>query len=186
MMNTRNLATPLGALLGAALLGLTGCAAADPAPDSVAPAAEAITVEDAWVKAADSGMTAGFGTIDNASDADVTVVSVASASSPMMELHETVANESGESVMREIEGGFVIPANGHLHLEPAGNHIMMMDLPAPILAGDDVTFTLTFSDDSTLEFDAVVKDYAGANESYEGGGEHGDGTHGDDGHEGAH
>lgn len=154
--------------MGLALLGLTACTGADPAPEAT-PAASAVTVEDAWVKAADSGMTAGFGTLENAADHDVTIVSVASESSPMMELHETVANESGESVMREVEGGFVIPANSDLLLEPAGNHIMMMDLPAPILAGDEVTFTLTFSDGSILEFDAMVKDYAGANESYEGG-----------------
>ena len=30
------------------------------------------------------------------------------------------------------------------------------------------TFTLTFSDESTYEFTAPVKDYSGANENYEG------------------
>ena len=167
--STATIGATTGALLTAILVGATGCSPMSTPSESSAPAADSITVEDAWVKAATSGMTAGFGTLENDSDRDVTVVSVASAASPMMELHETVPNETGASVMREVEGGFVIPAHDHLHLEPAGNHIMMMDLPAPILAGDEVTFTLTFSDDSTLTFDAVVKDYAGANESYEGG-----------------
>jgi len=105
----------------------------------------------------------------------VTVVSVSSPSSDMMELHETVENESGEMVMREIEGGFVIPAGSELTLEPGGNHIMLMDLTAPLLAGDEATFTLTFSDDSTYEFTAPVKDYSGANENYEDGSEHEEG-----------
>lgn len=86
----------------------------------------------------------------------------------MLELHETVENESGEMVMRQIEGGFVIPSDGDLSLEPGGNHIMMMDLTAPLVAGQNVTFTLTFSDDSVYEFTAPVKDYSGANETYEG------------------
>lgn len=87
----------------------------------------------------------------------------------MLELHETVENEDGQMVMREIGGGFVIPADGSMTLEPGGNHIMLMDLTAPLAAGEEVTFTLTFSDESTYEFTAPVKDYSGANETYEGG-----------------
>lgn len=87
----------------------------------------------------------------------------------MLQLHETVANDAGEMVMQEKQGGFVIPAGGSFDLEPGGNHIMLMDLTAPLAAGDETTFTLTFSDDSTYEFTAPVKDYSGANENYEGG-----------------
>ena len=75
-------------------------------------------------------------------------------------------------VMREKDGGFVIPAGGKLALEPGANHIMLMGLSGPLTAGSDVTFTLTFSDDSTYEVTAPVKDYSGANENYEGGEEH--------------
>ena len=44
-----------------------------------------------------------------------------------------------------------------------------MDLTAPLVAGEEATFTLTLSDGSTFAFTAPVKDYSGANESYEGG-----------------
>ncbi|WP_371202229.1 copper chaperone PCu(A)C [Microbacterium sp. BWT-B31] len=120
------------------------------------------------MKAADEGMSAAFGELTNSSDQDVTVTSATSEASSMLELHETVENDAGEMIMRPIEGGFVIPAGGTLHLEPGGNHIMLMDLTAPLAAGDEATFTLTFSDDSTYEFTAPVKDYSGANETYEG------------------
>ncbi|MFJ4165571.1 copper chaperone PCu(A)C [Microbacterium sp. NPDC089698] len=164
----------LTAFAAVALIALTGCSAQTaPAAVTTAPAGEVVTIENAWVKSAEDGMSATFGTLTNSSGDDVTVVSVASEASNMLQLHETVANESGEMVMREIKGGFVIPARGELALEPGGNHIMLMDLTAPLKAGSEATFTLTFSDHSTYRFTAPVKDYSGANENY------------DDGHKGA-
>lgn len=157
----------LGALVAAAALALTGCASAA-APTAETAAADAVTMGDAWVKSAESGMSAAFGELTNDGDAVVTVVSATTGASSMLELHETVENDDGETVMRQIEGGFVIPANGSLVLEPGGDHLMLMDLAAPLAAGDEVTFTLTFSDDTTYEFTAPVKDYSGANENYEG------------------
>lgn len=171
-MITRNTRTRLGVLLVASALALSGCATSTPGSTSsdggmTADAASAVSISDAWVKAADSGMSAGFGELENDGATDVTVVSATTAASSMLELHETVENEAGEMVMRQIEGGFVIPAGGSLALQPGGNHIMLMDLTAPLKAGEEVTFTLTFSDDSTFSFTAPVKDYSGANENYE-------------------
>ncbi|PPI00424.1 hypothetical protein C5C95_04945 [Rathayibacter sp. AY1B7] len=169
-MRTRHI-TALSALSAAALLALTGCSAGASGSTSaeVAPAATEVSITDGWVKAADSGMSAAFGELENSGTEDVTVVSATSAASSELELHETVANESGEMVMRAKESGFTIPAGGSLELAPGGNHIMLMDLAAPIVAGDEVTVTLTFSDDSTTEFTVPARDYAGANEDYEGG-----------------
>lgn len=163
-----------GVVLAALALALAGCgttAGASPdAPDGATkPAGQNVTLADGWVKAADSGMSAAFGELTNAGPDDVTVVSATTEASSMLELHETVENESGEMIMREIEGGFVIPAGETLGLEPGGSHIMLMDLTDPLEAGEEVTFTLTFADDSTYEFTAPVKDYSGANENYVGG-----------------
>ncbi|GED38912.1 hypothetical protein MOX01_20540 [Microbacterium oxydans] len=170
IMNTTKNLPRLAAVIAVSLLALTGCTPeSTPTESAPRPAGETVTIEDAWVKSADEGMSAGFGTLVNSGDDDVTVVSVASEASNMLELHETVENEAGEMVMREKDGGFIIPAGGSLPLEPGANHIMMMDLTGPLTAGSDVTFTLTFSDDSTFEFTAPVKDYSGANENYEGG-----------------
>lgn len=171
-MNTLHTRTPLAAVAATAalLLALTGCAGTATAEPSAttAPEADSITVEDAWVKTAEEGMSAAFGTIENTGDTDVVIVGASTAASPMIELHETVEDDSGAMVMRQKEGGFVIPAGDHLHLEPGGNHIMLMGLANPIVAGDEVTFTLEFEDGSTLEFTAPGKDYEGANETYEG------------------
>ena len=92
----------------ALLFGTAACggekseAAAKPTPVG------GLTVKDPWVKAADKGMTAAFGTLVNSGTTDVTVVSAASAVSPM-ELHE-MAMQDGKMVMRPKEGGLVIKA----------------------------------------------------------------------------
>lgn len=180
--------TGIAALALLAASALTGCSTAAEAesPASSAPAADAVTITDAWVKSADSGMSAAFGVLENTGDEDVVVTAATTTASEMLELHETVENEAGEMIMREIDGGFTIPAGGELDLEPGGNHLMLMGLTDPIAAGDEVVFTLTFADDSALEFTAPAKDYSGANETYEGDGDDGmdmDGHDGMDGHD---
>ncbi|WP_016699546.1 copper chaperone PCu(A)C [Actinoalloteichus spitiensis] len=173
-MNSRKTAS-LVSLAAATSLALTACGSTDEEePVEAAPAADVVRMDDAWVKAAEEGMSAAFGELANSGDEDVTVVSVTTPASTVLELHETVENEAGAMVMREVEGGFVVPASGSLSLEPGGDHIMLMDLTGPLTAGEDVSFTLTFSDDSTYEFSAPVKDYSGANESYEDGHSEGD------------
>lgn len=160
-------------LAGIALvaLALVGCSTTptgtteDDAP-AAAVAGDSITISDAWVKSAASGMSAAFGELVNDSDQDVTVVSATSSASPMIELHETVMSDSGEMIMQPKEGGFTIPAGGSFMLEPGGNHIMLMDVTTPLKAGDEAEFTLEFSDGSTYTFTAPAKDYTGADENY--------------------
>lgn len=155
--------SPLRAALVAAL-ALTLAACSGGASQSSATYADSLTITDAWAKAADSGMTAAFGEVTNSSTSDITIVLATSPSTSMVELHEVV-----DEVMRPVEGGFVIPAGETLTLEPGGYHLMFMDVIAPIVAGDEVTVTLTLDDGSELTFTAVAKDFAGANEEYDGG-----------------
>lgn len=167
-MNTR-ISTRFGILLVAAALGLAGCASTDTGT-TAATEADSVTITDAWVKAADSGMSAAFGELENTGDSDAVIVSITSDASSMMELHEVVDDGSGSMVMQQRDGGFVVPAGGSLTLEPGGFHFMLMDLTAPLVAGDEATFTVTFEDGSTMDFTAPVKDFTGADENYNGGG----------------
>jgi len=130
-------------------------------------AADAVVVSEAWVKASDSGMTGAFAEIENTGSEDAHIVAVTSPASNVTELHEMVAVDGASSPkMQEMDGGLVIPA-GTVHLLAPGNdHIMLMDLVEPVRPGSEVTFVLEFSDGSTEEFTAQVRDFAGAKEEY--------------------
>lgn len=124
-----------------------------------------LTVSDAWVKAADSGMTAAFGQVQNTSDTPITITAAQTAAAGMTELHETTM-EAGSMKMQQVTG-LDVPADGELLLEPGGDHIMLMNIPAPIAAGDDVEFTLTCGDAGEVAFTAQARTFDGANEEYE-------------------
>lgn len=159
------------AAVTAVMIGTAGCASSDPSSSagpspsaSAAAPSSAITVRDSWVKAADKGMTAAFGTLVNDGDTDITVVSAASALSPI-ELHEMTMKD-GKMVMQPKAGGFVIKAKGSHVLEPGGDHLMLMNVAKPVRAGDELVVTLTFADGKTAQFIAVAKPFTGAGESY--------------------
>jgi len=142
-------------------------AASSPAGAATSAPATKVTVSDAWVKAAATGMTAMFGVIHNDSGTAVTVAGASTDLSPMVELHETVMVD-GAMQMRPKAGGFTVEAGTTFTLAPGGNHVMIMGLTRPVKAGDQVTVTLKLSDGSTLAVQAIGKDFAGAKESYAG------------------
>jgi copper(I)-binding protein len=111
-------------------------------------------------------MTAIFGTLDNPTDQDVTVVSGTSPIAGTVELHEVVESDGG-TTMRPKAGGFTVPAHGRHVLQPGGDHIMVMGLKQAVTAGDTVTATLTLKGGATVEVSAIGKDFAGAKESYD-------------------
>lgn len=128
--------------------------------------AAGVTVADAWVKAADSGMTAGFAALTNLGPADAVVVGVTGPASASMELHQTVKDASGTTVMRAKPDGLRLPAGAAVKLSPGGDHVMFMGLAAPLKSGTATTFTLRFADGSTLPVTAEARTFSAADESY--------------------
>ncbi|MDN5688487.1 MAG: copper chaperone PCu(A)C, partial [Brachybacterium sp.] len=146
-------------------------------------ASDTITVTDPWVKAAEDGMTAAFGTVTNGTSGDLILTGVTTSASSEVQLHETSPDGSGGMSMQEKEGGFELPAGEELVLEPGGRHLMLVDLTEPLRPGDQVELTLVFSEGTEHPFTATVKDFSGAQEHYspddeeetepsDGGGEH--------------
>jgi hypothetical protein len=108
------------------------------------PALAQVQIEHAWTRATAPGAKVGGGymTIKNAGAADKLV----SASSPIaakVELH-VHTNDNGVMKMREVPGGYEIPAKGAFELKPGGAHLMFMDLKAPLKEGDKVPVKLKF------------------------------------------
>ncbi|WP_282853050.1 copper chaperone PCu(A)C [Gulosibacter sediminis] len=154
---------PLTALAAAGLIALTlaGCSQAEAGATDAA-----LTVTDPWVKATDTDMTGVFASIKNTSGHDVVIESATVEGASMTELHETIVQSDGSSLMQEIEGGFAIADGETLELQPGGNHIMPMDLDSAIEPGDEVAVTLTLDDGTEVDFTATAKEYTGAEESY--------------------
>lgn len=162
----------------AAALTLTACGGAADNATADEPAT-GLTVEDAWIVTAEEGMTAAFAVLGNNSDGDV-VIESAECDLSRVELHEMTTSDGGDMVMREKQAGFTIAAGQTHTLEPGGDHLMLMDLTEPIVAGDEVEITLHLSDGDPVTFTAVAKDHAGADEEYEGDHDGHDEEHEDD------
>jgi periplasmic copper chaperone A len=163
----RHLVIPAAAVLSIGLL--TACASSeDTAADAAtSPAASAcaLTMADPWVKAQDTDMTGAFGVFSNPSDADITITAASSPSAGMMEIHEVV-DKDGAMVMQPKEGGLLVPAGGSAELKPGSDHLMLMKLPAPIQAGDEVEITVVCDTGGSMTWTSVAKPFEGGAEPY--------------------
>ncbi|MGI5218772.1 copper chaperone PCu(A)C [Nocardia sp. CA-290969] len=159
-----------GALVALSLATTLAAACSTGPAEPTGRQADSVLVHEQWVKAADSGMTAAFAELRSTADTAVRVVSASSPASARVELHEIAPGAAGATVMRPKTGGFVIPAGGTYALVAGGDHVMLMDLLAPLTPGAETEITLVFEDSSSTTFTAQVRDFAGAQENYEPGG----------------
>jgi len=154
---------------------LTGCAQGAPeATPSAKPAqgaqhqtqAQALTATDTWAKAAESGMSAAFGTLHNNSETPLELHKVSNAAGDEIQLHEMTGSGQDMS-MKQLEGDLVIAPGADVVLAPGGNHLMFMDLKKPLVAAQSTTLDLEFSDGSSTEVDFAIRNFDGAKENYD-------------------
>ncbi|WP_245721721.1 copper chaperone PCu(A)C [Nocardia crassostreae] len=160
----------LGAVAALAAVAVfpVACSSDSGSSTNAAKAADSVSMNDQWIKAADSGMSAAFGELKNSSDSPVQLVAASSPVSARVEIHEVVADSAtGDKTMRPKEGGLTIPAHGSATLKPGADHLMFMELKEPLRTGAETPITLTFSDGSTTAVTAQVRDFAGGKENYE-------------------
>jgi copper(I)-binding protein len=128
-----------------------------------------VHVHDGWAKVAKRGeMSAAFGTIGNHGAKPLTIVAATSPYAVAVQLHE-MAMVDGAMVMREVAGGFKIPADGSLELKPGGNHLMFMGLVKGIKAGRKIPVTLIASNGSRVTIKVPAKPFNGAHDDYDAG-----------------
>lgn len=112
---------------------------------------EYIVVEDAYALATapsqkNGAVFASFKNLgkEHLSGKDIAILSAESAVSERVELH-THTMQDGIMMMREVPS-FAVPADETLHLKPAGDHIMLFDLKAPLVPGESFPVTVTIGD----------------------------------------
>ena len=150
------------ALVAIAALGLAACGSDDDAAsgdDTGQAAAADVTMADPWSRQPADGQTtsAVYGELTNNTDETITAISATASVSDTVELHEVLMNDEGQMSMQEKEGGYEIAAGETFVFEPGGPHIMLLDIDAATYP-DTVDVTLSFDNDTTIEFVAEVRE----------------------------
>ena len=147
---------PFAAL--ALTFSLAACGSDDDSGSGDDGSADGVTITDAWVREPATGqmVSAAYGTIENDSGEDITLVGASVPVQGMIEIHETTMDEDGSMSMSEKEGGFLIADGETFVLEPGGPHVMMMEIePTEITGTIDVTFI--FDNDAEIVAAAEVR-----------------------------
>jgi copper(I)-binding protein/cytochrome oxidase Cu insertion factor (SCO1/SenC/PrrC family) len=115
----------------------------DESPDKVA--GDAVTIMNAWIRETHPTATSngGYMTLVNVGAEDLTLVSIESAAFDKVEVHE-MAVVDGLMTMREL-GNLVVPANGQVHMQPGGKHLMLIGPRQHFKDGQQVDLTLIFA-----------------------------------------
>jgi copper(I)-binding protein len=127
-------------------------AACDGSKDNTGPA-----LKDAWIRAlpTGSGMTAGFGTLENPGPEAIQIRSFTSPSFGDVSLHRTEL-VNGVSRMQEVPS-LSIEAGSSVVLEPGGYHLMLMMPAEEILPGKTVTIEMVAADGRRFSFVVPVE-----------------------------
>jgi copper(I)-binding protein len=138
------------ALLALALLHpATATYATEPAP-------QVVTVSAAWARATPPGMTvaAVYLTLSGGPRAD-RLVGAATPRAAMTQIH-VVSEAEGMARMRPTDG-VDVPAHQSVALAPQGTHIMLMNLPRPLVAGERFPLTLQFAQAGKIDVSVEVR-----------------------------
>ena len=121
-----------------------------------APALAQTTVKDPWVRGTVAQQKATGAFMQITSTTGGKLMSISTPSAGVVELHAmTMAGNTMQ--MRALPAGLDLPAGKAVDLKPGGYHLMLMDLKAPLRAGDTVALTLVVEAKDGQKETLVVK-----------------------------
>ena len=100
-----------------------------------------LSVQEPWVRATVGQQTATGAFMRLTAPADSRVLQVQSPVAGVVEIHEM--KMEGDVMRMRALTALPLPAGQAVELKPGGYHVMLMDLKAPVKAGDVVPLTLT-------------------------------------------
>lgn len=115
-----------------------------------------VVVEDAWCRPTPNGAKAGGCYVILTSSVDDTFTAVATEQADMAQVHE-MKMEGGVMKMAHLDNGLPMIAGQRTELKPHGNHIMLIGLKAPLVAGQNVKIDLTFANAGTRSVDFAIR-----------------------------
>jgi copper(I)-binding protein len=146
-----------------AAIGLLVSANADPTASSRGPnvavdgaAVHGVTVHDAWARAsAGSAVTGAVYLTLTGGDTPDSIVGVSAEVAATAEVHESFADD-GVMKMRRVPL-LPIPAGTAVALAPGGEHVMLIGLKRPLIAGQSFPLTMTFEHAASVTVEVKVQ-----------------------------
>lgn len=114
-----------------------------------------ITAENAWIRLLPPVAKSTAAYVDISSSQPDSLLSVSSEFAMMTELHQTTM-EDGVMSMSHVES-ITLPENSKVSLTPGGYHIMLMNLKAPLSAGQRYPITLRFKQAGEVPIEFEVR-----------------------------
>jgi len=117
-----------------------------------------LTVSAAWSRATAPTAPTGaiFLTITNAEAVEDRLISAACAAAEVVELHTHTKDDQGVMRMRPVPA-ITVPANGSAELKPGADHVMLIGLKKPLVAGEKLELTLTFANAGAIPVLAKIQ-----------------------------
>ena len=119
-----------------------------------------IVIEDPWSRSTpnvEAGTGIAYMTLSNQGDAPDRLVAAKTAMAAAVELHIDEVDGNGVMHMRMVEGGVIDILPGEtVRLEPAGLHVMLIELVEPLTEGTSYALTLKFEEVGEVTLDVPV------------------------------
>ena len=132
---------------------------------STLPALAQTTVKDPWVRGTVAQQKATGAFMQITATGGGTLVSASSPVAAVVEIHE-MTMDGNTMKMRALPKGLELPAGKAVELKPGGYHVMLMDLKAPLKAGESVDISLVVEGKDgkkeTIALKAPVKELGAA------------------------
>jgi copper(I)-binding protein len=124
--------------------------------------AGSLDISNAYTRATAPGqqVAGGFMKIENKASAADQLVSASSPAAGEVQLHE-MSMEGNVMKMRQIKD-IAVPAGGVVELKPGGLHLMLMNIKAPLNAGETIPVKLKFAKAGEVEVKMPVNAMGGA------------------------
>lgn len=116
-----------------------------------------VMVEEAWARASISKNRPSvvYMSVHNLGGQAVKLLGLSSPRAKLLDVHETTIDDKGISSMSPVPD-LVIPAKESVFLKPGGMHIMLRQLPSPLIEGETFSLSLDFDNGEKLTIDVKI------------------------------
>jgi len=119
--------------------------------------ADDIMIENAWIREAPpiSRVQAGYATINNTQNYNVTIIAASSPAFKKVEFHKTVLENGLSKMLRQ--SSITIPSKSQIVLKPESMHMMLFNPIKPLHSGEKINITFTLKNENLITAGFIVK-----------------------------